>query len=299
MTAPREVVAGRTYLITRRCTQRQFLLRPSRITNQLVRYCLGVAALQTAIELHAVCFMSNHWHGVVTDPSARLPEFLERFHRLLARAQNTFLGRSENLWSSEKTSVVLLVSDEDVLEKMAYTMTNPTAAGLVRSPQEWPGVITFRIGEACRVEMPRVFFDRSGGLPQSVLVSMVRPPVFASLDDRSLAKHLACAVERLVRNARASLLRRGVRFLGVKGILRQPLVAVAASTVARRRLNPRVAARDTNKRVNALRGLIAFRRAYRCAFNAWRSGLRDVIFPAGTYALRVFAGVACAAAHPS
>src|SRR5688500_13354733 len=118
MTAPREVVPGRTYLITRRCTQRQFLLKPSRTTNQLVRYCLGVAAQQTGIQLHAVCFMSNHWHGVVTDPSARLPEFLERFHRLLARAQNTFLGRLENLWSSEKTSVVLLVSDHDVLEKM-------------------------------------------------------------------------------------------------------------------------------------------------------------------------------------
>ena len=27
--------------------------------------------------LHAVCVMSNHRYGVVTDPDARMPEFLE------------------------------------------------------------------------------------------------------------------------------------------------------------------------------------------------------------------------------
>lgn len=88
VTAPREVLPGRSYLLTRRCTQRQFLLKPSPRTNQLVRYCLAVAASKTGVLLHAVCFMSNHWHGVVTDPFARLPEFLEHFHRLLAKAQN-------------------------------------------------------------------------------------------------------------------------------------------------------------------------------------------------------------------
>jgi hypothetical protein len=35
MTAPREIIPGTTYLVTRRCTQRQFLLRPSRGTNQV------------------------------------------------------------------------------------------------------------------------------------------------------------------------------------------------------------------------------------------------------------------------
>jgi len=57
------------------------MLKPSARTNELVRYCLALAAKQTDVLLHAVCFLSNHWHGVVTDPLARLPEFLERFHR--------------------------------------------------------------------------------------------------------------------------------------------------------------------------------------------------------------------------
>ena len=132
--------------------------------------------------VHAVCFMSNHWHGVITDPFARLPEFLEYFHRLLARAQNCALGRWENLWSSDKTSVVLLVSDEDVLDKMAYTIANPTAAGLVRAPTEWPGVVTTRIGERFTIEMPDVFFDPDGDLPASAALELARPPIYPQLE---------------------------------------------------------------------------------------------------------------------
>ncbi len=80
-------------------------------------------------------------------------------------------------WSSDKTSVVLLVSDEDVLEKMAYTIANPTAAGLVRAPKDWPGVITTRIDERCTVDMPDVFFDPEGTLPETVELEFSRPPI--------------------------------------------------------------------------------------------------------------------------
>jgi REP element-mobilizing transposase RayT len=165
VTAPRQIVPGQRYLITRRCTQRQFWLRASRLTNRIIKYCLAVAAEHTGVQLHPACFMSNHWYGVVTDPEARPPEFLERFHRSVAKAQNASLGRWENLWSSDKTSTVLLVSDADVLEKMAYTIANPTVAGLVRSPHEWPGVISHRLQESESVEMPDIFFDENGELP--------------------------------------------------------------------------------------------------------------------------------------
>lgn len=290
---------GQSYLITRRCTQRQFLLKPSRRTNQLVRYCLGLAASKTGVLLHAVCFMSNHWHGVVTDPFARLPEFLERFHRLLARAQNASLGRWENLWSSDKTSVVLLVSDDDVLEKMAYTLTNPTAAGLVRSPRDWPGVITRRMGERCRVDMPDVFFDPEGTLPETVQLEFTRPPIYPQLDQAQLARQLANAVERRVREARAALAQQGRKFMGARSVLQQSFEAVPKTTEPRRNPSPRIAAASTPERVQAIRDLMAFLRDYRSAWHAWRRGKREQVFPAGTYALRIYARVACAPACPA
>src|SRR3954451_2803905 len=178
------------YLVTRRTTQRQFLLRPSRVTNENVRYCLALAAERTGVILHAVCVMSNHWHGVVTDPEERLPEFTEYFHRLLAKVQNASLGRWENMWSMDKTSLVVLTSEQDVLDKMAYTLANPTVAGLVKSPEKWPGVISGRFGQDDSVEMPDAFFDEDGELPESTELQFVRPQIFGTLSDAELYARL-------------------------------------------------------------------------------------------------------------
>jgi REP element-mobilizing transposase RayT len=59
MTAPRQILAGRSYLVTRRCAQRQFLLRPSKVTNETVGYVLAVAAARFGVAIHAFCVLSN------------------------------------------------------------------------------------------------------------------------------------------------------------------------------------------------------------------------------------------------
>ncbi len=61
-------------------------------------------------------------------------------------------------------------------------------------------------------------------------------------------------------------------------------------------LNPRIACRDKWKRIETLGRLGEFLRAYRAAFREWVRGRRNVIFPAGTYKLRILGAVACAGA---
>ena len=78
MTAPREIIPGTTYLVTRRCTQRQFLLRPSRATNQVFTYCLLVASERFGVLVHGYAVLSNHYHLVLTDVHGNLPLFRER-----------------------------------------------------------------------------------------------------------------------------------------------------------------------------------------------------------------------------
>lgn len=285
--------------MTRRTTQRQFLLTPSCATNDNVQYSLALAAERTGVILHAVCVMSNHWHGVVTDPEARLPEFIECFHKLVAKAQNASLGRAENLWSTDKTSVVLLTSEQDVLDKMAYTLANPTAAGLVKSPEEWPGVISGRFGDAQSVEMPDAFFDQDGDLPESCELKMVRPRIFAVLSDADLYTRLRDEVAARVRAARDEMLSSGRSFLGRNTILRQSVEASPRTQSPRRKLNPRVSGQTATERASAIRRLCEFWQAYRAAWNEWRKGRRDTKFPAGTYALRVHAGAACVDTAPS
>jgi hypothetical protein len=45
-------------------------------------------------------------------------------------------------------------------------------------------------------------------------------------------------------------------------------------------------------RRDAIAALRAFRAAYRAALDGWKAGLRDVVFPAGTWLMRVLHGAA-------
>src|SRR5512142_2142414 len=131
MSLPRAVIPGRRYLVTRRCSERRFLLRPDRETNNAFVYCMALAARKSRVSIVCVGTTSNHYHAVVLDNQGRLPEFLEQFHKLVAKHQNCLRGRWEAFWASEPTSIVQLVNPEDVLAKTAYAIANPAAAHLV------------------------------------------------------------------------------------------------------------------------------------------------------------------------
>ncbi len=63
----------------------------------------------------------------------------------------------------------------------------------------------------------------------------------------------------------------------------------------RRQMNPRVAARDKWRRIERLRSLGDWLKDYKDALGRWVEGVRDVLFPAGTYWMRVHHGVECSA----
>ena len=73
MTLPREVIPGRFYMVTRRCTQRQLLLRPNPETNNAFIYCLADAAQRFDIDVLLPSAMSNHHHTVIYDRHGTLP----------------------------------------------------------------------------------------------------------------------------------------------------------------------------------------------------------------------------------
>jgi len=297
MTAPRQVLAGTSYLVTRRCAQRQFLLKPSPVTNEVFRYVLAVAARRFGVQVHAFCVLSNHFHLLVTDPQARLTAFEQYLDSLVARALNASLGRWESFWAPSSYSAVALSTPEAVVEKAAYVLANPVAAGLVRHGRDWPGLWSppERIGSGpVEVRRPTVFFRPEGGMPETAELELFTPPGFDSPAD--FRDRLAQALAVLEEQAQRNLSAKGQGFLGQRRVLAQKPTGRPATGEPKRRLSPRVAGRDKWKRVEALSRLAEFRDAYRKAWQALRDGLRDALFPAGTYWLRVAYGVRCAAA---
>jgi putative transposase len=299
MTLPRQVVPGRDYMITRRCSERRFFLRPDDDTNNAFIYCLVLAATRAKVEVTFSVAMSNHHHTGIHDPDGNFPVFTEHFHGLLARCQNAHLGRFEGFWSAEPTSVVHLAEPSDVLDKMAYAFTNPVAAGLVDAVEEWPGVSTFqasRTGGHVTATRPKHFFRGDGDLPEVVSMPIARPRGFRDLTQSewsSLVTERVRAVEADHRQQRAA---NGNSVLGRAGILRQDPFHAPESHAPHFQKNPRVAAKSKWARIEALMRNRGFYERYRKAFLGHVAGLANIVFPFGTYWMRRFGRVACEAA---
>src|SRR6478609_2521087 len=93
VTLPRPVYPLTASMVTRRCTQQQYLLRPDKETNNAVIYCLAVAAQRYDIDVMDFVQMSNHLHEGIFDRNGTAPAFFEHFHKLLAKCVNALRGR--------------------------------------------------------------------------------------------------------------------------------------------------------------------------------------------------------------
>jgi REP element-mobilizing transposase RayT len=289
---------GTTTLVTRRCSERRFFLRPSRATNDIVLYALALQAQRYRVLVHAFCVLSNHLHLVITDVNGRLPDFMRDLNSLIARAVNASLGRFEGFWANESSySSVEPLDPSDVLAKVAYVLANPVAAGLVRRGADWPGLWTApeQIGTTKLVaRRPKEFFDQQSYLPETVELELTVPPGFGSAAE--FRRLLTSELRELEDEAARKLDAAGRRFLGVPRILAQNPFAAPAPGEPRFGLKPRIAARDKWKRIEGLFRLKEWEEQYRTARLSWSSGIRDVVFPAGTWLLRVLHGVPCAGA---
>ena len=94
-------------MLNRRCTQRQFLMRPDDKMNNAFLYSLIEAAQKFGVDILLAQMMSNHHHVEQYDRLGNAPAFYHRFHTHLAKCVNALRGRWENVsrakspaWSS-------------------------------------------------------------------------------------------------------------------------------------------------------------------------------------------------------
>jgi REP element-mobilizing transposase RayT len=167
-------------MVTNRCFQAQFVLRPDPETNRLILLWLQRAARIYDVQVIAYCFMSNHFHIIVRLKKPNLSAFMAYFQRNLARALNLHRKRYDSVFPKRFHSLPIL-DHGGLLKEIAYVLLNPVKASQVAHPDQWPGVISWgkHMGEQGHDD-----------------IELVAPPKWADLDADQLAEAFRTLIKR-------------------------------------------------------------------------------------------------------
>ena len=277
----RRQAPGQYYLVTSRCHQARFFLRPDTELNDVVLEWLARTQERfPSVTIHAVCVMSNHLHLLVCDESAELADWASYLLGNLARAVNRIRGRTGTFFE-RRYSAEPVLDVEALHDRLIYVVTNPVKAGLCRRARDWPGVVLFAqegVSEAVRVSwMDRSRQEEAGASPESQRVdgTLVVDPI-PSLDTEDAA-HVARGVEARERALADARSRTHHRPMTRTRILAQSWHSVPRDP--KRSPRPLCHAADPGLRAAFTRGFEAFVSLFREASERLREGGREIRFP--------------------
>lgn len=310
------IVPGQTVFITSTCVNRCFRYVPKREVVEVIECCLAAKLEKYAFDLHAFCFMSDHYHLVMTAPTDQIPDFMRDLNSLISKGLNALRGiRGSNV--EDHYNMVVVTDPDKILEHCAYTLANPCAAHLVTRADKWRGPTSARMqfGVPRTVQRPtRGLWSKSpsrrrstdaakrasrGGrwrTPEASQLVITRPPGFEHLTDESLLDALMRKVVVLEDEAEQARVRSGRRVVGMRAVRARHWNDRARSNQEYFESEPLVSGKDPAARARQLDAIKAFRKAYAAARDRYASGERDVEFPFGTWMMRRRFNVCCACA---
>lgn len=291
MTLARAVFAGDVVQIHRRTYGGHYFLVPNAAMLQLIEFAYALAAERFGLIIHVICVMSNHVHLIATDPNGMHPRFTEFAHTLIALGAKRMYGIDEAVWSPGGVSVQRLTNATAITESIAYIRANPIAAGCVRHEREYHGLIGARATALLETVTKRVrrpgCFGPNSTLPEEVTLTIAPPArLIDELGLEGAASAVAEAVHRHRSEAQRERARSGRRFLGMRRVLSKS-IWTCAGALKRAEINPTFKAVFREAIRAAREALKQFRAAYAVALAAFKAGNRDVLFPAGTYLMRI------------
>lgn len=288
MSHQRQYVPGRVHMVTRRVIGRHYLLRPDSEAGRVWLYALAVMADKYGIKVHHFVLMSTHEHIICTDTRGVMGAFLRDFHGLVAKAMKRVRSWDGIFWDGSDPSVVHLTTTAAFIEKSGYQIANPVAALAVEHSKQWPGLIVraHQVGNITFVATrPDVYFDPKGW-PQTVTLRLTMPQL-SGVTDEQAREMIAAEADRLESEARYNARAEGKTFMGAFKAAHISPRKRSTTREPRNTRNPTFAVGRDNREayVAVATSLREFRRRYREALAQWRDGIRDVLFPPGTYVM--------------
>ncbi len=127
--------------VVSRVFQGRHLLRPSRELNSIVVGVFGRALeLYSQVQLYALAVMSNHIHIMLQGPPHQVPAFVGFIKREISRrwGHRPDVGWHGTMWHEYNARGLPTAESQEHCLK--YILSQGVKEGLVKRPEEWPGV---------------------------------------------------------------------------------------------------------------------------------------------------------------
>lgn len=146
--ARRKIVSGKMYEVILRVSD-QLPFIPYETINLMIESTIARAQRDDKVTLCHHTWMANHPHLIVVahDPQ-QCSNFYQEVQKKITESLKRLLGfESLNLWDGSP-AVAQILDVEKAIDKIAYGYANPSAANLVDSIKEYPGVSSYYLFES-------------------------------------------------------------------------------------------------------------------------------------------------------
>jgi hypothetical protein len=138
---PRQIHRGHLTEITIKTFQARFLLTPSKLINRLIIGVLALAQEKYALTVCAVVVMSNHDQVLVVPKSeSQVMRFCRYVSSNISREVGRLRGWTGGIFRRRYTDIVVTHEVAAHAGRLRYLLSHGVKEGLVRRPQDWPGV---------------------------------------------------------------------------------------------------------------------------------------------------------------
>ncbi|NIR29006.1 MAG: transposase [Gammaproteobacteria bacterium] len=240
--------------------------------------------------------MSTHIHLVYTDVRGVQPDFKRDFHRTFAQGIKALLGWPEEVFNKYLKGEHEPLTADAIIDDIAYLIANPVSAFAVRYAKDWPGAKTLPgdIGKrVIKATRPDGYFDPDNpDWPDRAQLRLEMPSqLTAAYGEQAARARIAERVRDYERAAHAEAKAEGIAFRGTRRCQRVPHTARAKSWELFGKVNPRFkAGGNLSAALAAIEEAREFETDYDAALARWTAGDRRVVFPHGTWWMRVHHG---------
>ncbi len=281
--------------VTTRALHSRLLLRPRPELNAIL---IGTLARAKRRHKVRVCFfvcVSNHMHLLLwTEDARELARFMGYFLSKLAREVGRLTGWKEKIFGRRYQAIVISEEEEAQIERLRYGLAHGAKEDLVERPRDWPGAHAVRallegeVLEGLWFDRTQEYLARRRGETFDRLQYATREvleldplPCWEHLTPERRRARVAALVEDIESEAATRRKRTGAKPLGVAAVLSQDPLQKPKKT--KKSPAPAFHAASRVVRRSLWDAYSLFVAAYRAAAEKLRAGVRDVVFPSGSF----------------